>query len=99
LRARPIGNRKASLAELLRERLDKKSRPQEPAKSSGIRQVVHLFDTDAALIFEHASRLGCEGIVSKLRGSRYIPGRTRDWVKTKNPNAPWARRLQEEDWK
>jgi ATP-dependent DNA ligase len=50
------------------------------------------------LIFENACALGCEGIVSKLKGSRYTSGRTRDWIKTKNPNAPWAKRLEDEDW-
>ena len=41
-------------------------------------------------MFENACALGCEGIVSKLKGSRYTSGRTRDWIKVKNPNAPWA---------
>jgi hypothetical protein len=27
-----------------------------------------------------------EGIVSKRIGSRYVSGRTRAWLKTKNPN-------------
>jgi ATP-dependent DNA ligase len=38
------------------------------------------------------------GIVSKLKGSRYSSGRTRDWIKAKNPDAPWATRLEDEDW-
>jgi len=29
--------------------------------------------------------LGCEGIVSKRLGSRYVSGRTRDWLKFKTP--------------
>jgi ATP-dependent DNA ligase len=29
--------------------------------------------------------LGFEGIVSKRIGSRYVSGRTRAWLKTKNP--------------
>jgi ATP-dependent DNA ligase len=29
--------------------------------------------------------LGLEGIVSKRIGSRYLSGRTRAWLKTKNP--------------
>ena len=48
--------------------------------------------------FEHACRLGLEGIVSKRKGSRYQSGRSRDWVKAKNPEAPAITRLAEEDW-
>jgi bifunctional non-homologous end joining protein LigD len=50
------------------------------------------------IIFEHACKLGAEGIVSKRLGSRYVSGRTDKWVKTKNPAAPAVRRLEEEDW-
>jgi ATP-dependent DNA ligase len=42
--------------------------------------------------------LGCEVIVSKRKGSRYRPGRSRDWVKMKNPDAPAVKREGEEDW-
>jgi len=35
-------------------------------------------------IFRHACDLGLEGIVSKRIGSRYVSGRTRAWLKTKN---------------
>jgi bifunctional non-homologous end joining protein LigD len=36
-------------------------------------------------IFRHACGLGLEGIVSKRLGSRYVRGRMRAWLKTKNP--------------
>jgi bifunctional non-homologous end joining protein LigD len=39
-------------------------------------------------VFEHACKLGCEGIVSKRRGSRYARGRSSNWLKVKNPDAP-----------
>jgi hypothetical protein len=32
--------------------------------------------------------LGLEGIVSQRIGSRYVSGRTRAWLKTKNPSFP-----------
>jgi hypothetical protein len=35
---------------------------------------------------------------SKRLGSRYVSGRTRDWLKFKNPMAPAVRREAEEDW-
>jgi hypothetical protein len=37
------------------------------------------------LVFEHACLLGCEGIVSKHKHSRYRSGRSPDWPKMKNP--------------
>jgi bifunctional non-homologous end joining protein LigD len=37
-------------------------------------------------IFRHACAMGLEGIVSNRIGSRYVSGRTRAWLKTKNPN-------------
>ena len=40
------------------------------------------------VVFEHACKMGLEGIVSKRLGSRYRSGRTRDWLKFKNPAAP-----------
>jgi ATP-dependent DNA ligase len=39
-----------------------------------------------------------EGIVSKRLGSRYVSGRTRDWLKMKNPEAPAVKREAEEEW-
>jgi bifunctional non-homologous end joining protein LigD len=50
------------------------------------------------VVFKHACALGCEGIVSKRLGSRYRSGRSRDWLKLKNPNAPAVKREAEEDW-
>src|SRR5271165_1163339 len=41
---------------------------------------------EGALVFAKACELGLEGIVSKRAGSRYWSGRTRQWVKSKNPN-------------
>ena len=37
-------------------------------------------------VFAEACRLGLEGIVSKRCGSRYPPGRSRSWLKSKNPD-------------
>jgi ATP-dependent DNA ligase len=45
-----------------------------------------------------ASELGCEGIVSERRGSRYMRGRSSNWLKVKNPDAPAVRREREEAW-
>jgi ATP-dependent DNA ligase len=37
------------------------------------------------LMFQHACKLGLEGIVSKHQDSRYHSGRSRHWIKSKNP--------------
>jgi hypothetical protein len=42
--------------------------------------------------------MGLEGIVSKRLGSRYVSGRSRDWLKFKNPDGPAVGREVEEDW-
>jgi ATP-dependent DNA ligase len=36
--------------------------------------------------------------VSKRLGSTYGSGRSKYWVKVKNPNAPAVKREAEEDW-
>ena len=46
----------------------------------------------------HACKLGLEGIVSKRLGSQYRSGRTKDWLKFKNPDAAAVTREAEEDW-
>jgi bifunctional non-homologous end joining protein LigD len=39
---------------------------------------------DGVLVFDHACRLGLEGIVSKRLGGLYASGRCRNWLKVKN---------------
>jgi len=53
---------------------------------------------DGDTIFRHACKLGLEGIVSKRKDSPYRSGRSPDWLKMKNPDAPAVRREAEEDW-
>ena len=85
LRREPIEDRKAALARLAAD-----AKP-------GLQLSVHL-DRPGDVVFEHACKLGLEGIVSKRRGSRYESGRSSHWLKTKNPNHPAVTRLLEEDW-
>ena len=49
-------------------------------------------------MFAHACKMGLEGIVSKRRESRYHSGRSRHWVKSKNPLSPAVKREAEIDW-
>ena len=85
LRDRPLEERKAVLKMLLR-----KSHP-------GIAYNRH-FDVEGSIVFHHACKLGCEGIVSKRLGSSYRAGRSEHWIKVKNPAAPAVKRETEEDW-
>jgi bifunctional non-homologous end joining protein LigD len=64
----------------------------------GVQLHDHLEYEDGELVFRHACKLGLEGIVSKRLGSRYRSGRSPDWLKFKNPNAPAVKREAEEEW-
>ena len=57
------------------------------------------YEGNGEIIFKHAYKLGCEGIVSKRLGSMYRSGRSPHWVKVKNPKAPAVKREAEEDWR
>jgi bifunctional non-homologous end joining protein LigD len=50
------------------------------------------------VVFRHACQLGFEGLVSKRLGSPYVSGRSRHWIKNKNPQHPAVTREAEEDW-
>jgi bifunctional non-homologous end joining protein LigD len=63
----------------------------------GIRFNEHI-EEDGPIVFQHASKLGPECIVSKRKDSHYISGRCRHWIKSKNPNAPAVKREAEIDW-
>ena len=56
------------------------------------------FEEDGESVYSAACQLGCEGIVSKRLGSPYRSGRSKYWVKVKNPKAPAVRREAEEEW-
>jgi bifunctional non-homologous end joining protein LigD len=86
LRQEPLEVRKATLASLLRR------------VGAGVQLNQHLEHEDGEVVFRHACKLGLEGIVSKRLGSLYRSGRSRDWLKFKNPDAPAVKREAEEDW-
>jgi bifunctional non-homologous end joining protein LigD len=85
LRRPPVEERKRVLAKLLR-------------KSSWALQLNEHIVESGDIAFRHACKLGFEGIVSKRLGSPYISGRSRHWIKSKNPAAPAVKREAEEDW-
>ena len=86
LRREPLEARKATLARVL------------AGMRTGVQLNEHLEHYYGPVVFEHACRMGLEGIVSKRKRSRYQSGRTLDWLKAKNPQAPAVTRLAEEDW-
>jgi bifunctional non-homologous end joining protein LigD len=75
LRRDPLEVRKSTLASIVAK------------ASSGIRFNEHI-EGDGPTVFAHACKMGLEGIVSKRKGSSYRSGRSRDWLKMKNANAP-----------
>jgi len=44
-------------------------------------QFSESFEVDGGEMYKHACAVGLEGVVSKVRGSRYVSGRVNDWVK------------------
>jgi bifunctional non-homologous end joining protein LigD len=85
LRRTPIERRK--------DRLLRLTRGQHPGIAFNAHYVV-----DGKIVFKNSCKFGCEGIVSKRLGSHYRSGRSKQWIKVKNPKAPAVRREAEEDW-
>ena len=40
---------------------------------------------DGTIIFQHARKMGLEGVESKRRDLPYRSGRVKSWIKVKNP--------------
>jgi ATP-dependent DNA ligase len=85
LRRDPLEVRKATLSSVVAK------------AGAGIRYNEHI-EADGPTVFAHACKMGLEGIVSKRKDSVYRSGRSPDWLKMKNPNAPAVKREAEEDW-
>jgi bifunctional non-homologous end joining protein LigD len=85
LRRDPLEGRKATLEMMLAR------------AGTGIRFKEHM-DGDGETVFRHACKLGLEGIVSKRKDSPYRSGRSPDWLKMKNADAPAVKREEEEEW-
>jgi bifunctional non-homologous end joining protein LigD len=85
LRERPFLDRKAELARLIR------------GSEAGIVLNEHVTG-DGPTVFEHACRLGAEGIVSKKVDGTYRSGPCAVWVKVRNPASIAVRRERSEKW-
>ena len=86
LRDLPLIERKQRLARLIGK-----------AKRQAICFNEHLTG-DGPIVFNHACRMGLEGIVSKRVDAPYRSGPSRTWLKSKNPNSEAVRREREEEW-
>jgi bifunctional non-homologous end joining protein LigD len=81
LRREPLQDRRARLARLL-----KPPRGKAAQTVAGGLVLSEAVEANGEAMFRHACAMGLEGIVSKRIGSRYVSGRTRAWLKTKNPS-------------
>jgi len=76
-------------------------RPFEARREALMRLVAGVDDilfsetlaAEGVVVFAKACELGLEGIVSKREGSFYRSGKSRNWLKTKNPDFVATRRL------
>lgn len=71
LRSRPLLERKRALTKLLGKRTDKHLRLGEHLEGEG------------PVIFQHACRLGMEGVIAKRADAAYTAGRSKSWLKVK----------------
>ena len=85
MRKEPLFNRKQRLARILRR---------------GPEAIIYNehFTLDGSTVFEHACRLGLEGIVSKRLDAPYRSGPSKTWLELKNPASEAVRREREENW-
>ena len=84
---RPLAflERKQALAELV------------SGTSAGILLNEHIA-AEGALVFEHACKLGAEGIVSKRIDAPYRSGPHSAWIKVRNPASIAVQRERSENW-
>lgn len=83
VRREPLIQRKGRLRRLL-------TKPPD-----GVQFSEHI-EGDGAAIYMNACLLGHEGIVAKRRDRPYESGRSRQWLKIKNPNSPAMQRVRDE---
>ena len=72
----PLAVRKATLASLLAR------------TAPGLQPNEHLDEEDGPFVFQHACKLGLEGIVSKRKESRYWSGRSPDFRRGPDAHRP-----------
>jgi ATP-dependent DNA ligase len=83
VRKEPLIKRKGRLQQLVR------------SVKSGI-EFNGFLEGEGGRVFEHACKLGHEGIVAKRKDLSYESGRSKRWLKIKNPNSPAMQRVLDE---
>jgi bifunctional non-homologous end joining protein LigD len=83
VRKQPLIERKELLADLLAKVKD------------GIEFNDHIQGVAGHVVFDHACKLGHEGIVAKRKDLAYESGRSRRWIKVKNPDSLAMKRVED----
>jgi bifunctional non-homologous end joining protein LigD len=55
----------------------------------------HIEGVAGHVVFDHACKLGHEGIVAKRKDLPYESGRSKRWIKIKNPDSPAMKRVED----
>jgi len=101
VRSEPLRARKARLTRLLAWSSGVRVRRTNPeldklnSTSDAIQLVEYLDGAVGPAMFEHACRLGAEGIVSKRLDRAYRAGRCPHWLKSKNRQHPAMSRVMD----
>ena len=66
------------------------------AKAQSAIEYNDYLEGDGADIFSAACKLGHEGIVAKRKDLPYETGRSKRWLKIKNPDSPAMKRVLDE---
>jgi bifunctional non-homologous end joining protein LigD len=83
MRRESWSDRRSRLARLLR------------GAGHGVQLSDHVEGNEGEAVFRHVCAMGLEGIIAKRRDKPYRSGRSPDWIKVKNPDAPAVSRLIE----
>jgi hypothetical protein len=76
--------------------LDRKTQLQKIlAKTKDAIHYNEHIEGEGPVVFEHACKLGCEGIVAKRKDLPYESGRSKRWLKIKNPDRPAMQRIRD----
>jgi bifunctional non-homologous end joining protein LigD len=83
VRKQPLIERKELLGDFLKKMTD------------GIEFNDHIEGVAGHVVFDHACKLGHEGIVAKRKDLPYESGRSKRWLKIKNPDSPAMKRVED----
>ena len=87
--------------DLRNETLERRKRGLEKILAGGVDEIAYNehFPHEGDAVFDHACRLGLEGIVSKRLDAPYRSGPSKTWLKSKNHLGEAVRRERGEEWK